>query len=467
LARKVRLFFEDVANHIMIKSINDEPIFKDDEDFIFYKKLLKDLSSNLHADIHAYSLSCQYIHILGMFHTKGNLSRFMQSLGVKYVSYFNKKYSRRGTLWDGRYKSSLVEDKFILSVMSYIESYLAREEKPSIYLYTSYDKNINNFDDEIVVSHDMYRFLGKDNEDRARVYKTLFDRFIKNEELMDFVKENLHKQTLTGSPEFYKKIEDRVGEAIIKKRGRPKKNKTFKKGKAMFEKLVVLDKEKHKDLKITPLENLNFAKNLKFIPVLANETAIIAEMFPVVFTADDTPVLVALTSLGGLNLAINAEGKYISRYVPAFLRKYPFALVNNKEDNDQKIILIDEEAANVSKTKGKQLFTKNGDQSEMLKNAINFLTDFEKQNLNTLAIVKTIKDSGILEDREISVGEGDEKKVLVNGFQVVNREKLNNLNDETLAVWVRKGIISFIDSHINSLSKIEVLFKMASQTQQN
>ena len=138
-----------------------------------------------------------------------------------------------------------------------------------------------------------------------------------------------------------------------------------------------------------------------------------------------------------------------------------------KDKPQEKIVLIDEKASNVSKSKGKQLFTKDGEQSETLKNAINFLMENEKQEAITKAMIKTIKDANILEDREISVGEGKEKKVLVKGFQVVSKEKLNKLDDEVLASWVRRGIISFIDIHVNSLKHIETLFKLANQNQQS
>ena len=459
MARKIRLFFEDIALHIQVSGINQEKIFREDEDYLYYKELLRTLSVSLHVEIHSYALMPSSIHLLCTFKTKDKQSRFMQSLGLKYISYYNKKYQRSGTLWQGRYKSSLVEDRYVLQVMRYIESLKAVS-------HSSLSANRDAIDDPIIKQHEIYKLLGKDDSDRALVYKNTFLLKPLEKSMVVFIEEHLSRQTITGTEEFYKKLEKLVGETLgMKKRGRPKKN--TKKGKEMFTKLVVLDKEKHKALKVSPLENLKFAKDLSFVPVLANEIAMVGEMFPVVFTADETPSLVALTSLGGENLAINAEGKYISRYVPAFLRKHPFSLASTKERPDEKVILIDEEANNVSKTRGKQLFTKDGEQSEILKNAINFLKDYEKQHLDTLAITKIIKDAGVLEDREISVGEGDKKKVLVKGFQVVNREKLNELDDETLALWVRKGIITFLDTHINSLSKIETLFKIASQNQQS
>ena len=233
----------------------------------------------------------------------------------------------------------------------------------------------------------------------------------------------------------------------------------------MYNKLVILDKEKHKSLKINPLENLSFAKQTAFVPVTANETALVGAGFPVVFTAEETPSLVSLVSLGGDSLAVNAEGKWITSYVPSYFRKYPFSLASTKENAGQKVILIDEESSLFSKTKGKQLFKKSGEQSETLTNAINYLTTYENQMIVTGNVAKLIADSGILQNREISVGEGEEKKVLVQGFKVVDKEKLNALSDDILADWVRKGIITLIDAHLKSLDNIQMLFNIAHQRQ--
>lgn len=233
----------------------------------------------------------------------------------------------------------------------------------------------------------------------------------------------------------------------------------------MYKNLVVLDKEQHKSLKLNPLESLSFAKDVDFMPVVANEVSLVGAAFPVVFTADETPSLVSLVSLGGGSLAINEDGKWITSYVPAYLRKYPFALASTQENPEQKVILIDEDSLVFSKTKGKQLFKKDSSHSEVLSNAINFLTAYENESVVTNNVAKVIADSGILEDREISVGEGEEKKVLVEGFKVVNREKLNELSDDILADWVRKGIISLIDAHLKSLDNIQTLFNIAHQRQ--
>ncbi len=210
---------------------------------------------------------------------------------------------------------------------------------------------------------------------------------------------------------------------------------------------------------------MNFAKDATHIPVLASEIAQVGATFPVVFTSEENPVLVSIVSLGGQSLAINGEGKWVAQYVPSFLRRYPFSLASTKENPAQKVILIDEDSELFSKSKGKQLFKKDGEKSETLEHAVTFLTSYDAQSTVTMSAIKAIANSGILESREISVGEGDEKKVLVNGFKVVDREKLNALSDDILADWVRKGIITFIDAHLKSLNNIQTLFEMAQARQ--
>ncbi|MCD6432837.1 MAG: SapC family protein, partial [Sulfurimonas sp.] len=317
--------------------------------------------------------------------------------------------------------------------------------------------------DAIISQHKLYKDLGFTDRERLEKYSQFFNSALSDEK-SEFISTCLEKQLVSGTVEFVKTLEKLVGMTLTSKsRGRPKKNQ--QKRKKMYKNLVVLDKEQHKSLKISPLESLSFAKQTTFVPVIANEVALVGAAFPVVFTADENPSLVSLVSLGGENLAINAEGKWITSYIPSYLRKYPFSLANTKENPEQKVILVDEESHLFSKSKGKQLFKKNGEQSDTLIQAVKFLTNHENQSVMTASVAKVIADSGILESKEISVGEGDEKKVLVKGFRVVNREKLNALSDDILATWVRKGIISMIDSHLRSLENIQALFNIAHQRQ--
>ena len=460
MARKVRIFIKDASQHILLKSLDAITLFQDANDYETFLQMIATLSEKHSVAIHAYVVMPHYFEFLATPADADALPKFMQSLGRGYVAYFNKKYKRKGTLWEGRYKASLLQDSvYLFDVMRYIEKQSSMD-----YSYTSLHRNLFKKVDAIVSPHRLYRELGFTDEQRAKVYAKIFHQEL-DKERVRFIKHCLTKQLVTADADFLQAIEQKLGLSLrAKERGRPKKE-IQQQRKKMYKNLVVLDKVQHKALKLNPLKELSFAKDLKFLPVTASEVALVGATFPVVFTADAEPKLIALISLGGDNLAINHEGKWIAPYLPSFIRKYPFSLAGTKENPSQKVILIDEDSGLFSKTKGKQLFTKDGTQSETLENAIKFLTAQEKEMTITANVAKLIAKSGILEEREISVGEGEEKKVLVNGFQVVNREKLHALSDDILADWVRKGIITLIDAHIKSLENIQTLFNIAHQRQ--
>lgn len=467
MARKPRIFLESVSQNIVLKGLNNQNIFCDDEDYKKCLEIFRNLNSkDLH--IHSFCLLQNQINIYCTPKTPDSLSKFFQNFGRLYVRYFNKKYNRTGTLWDGRYKSSLVEDiTYVFDIMKYVEQLPLKMDLVddlSKYKYSSYILNISNQTDSILTQHIFYKRLSLDEKERVSKYKEIVNSIL-NKDKFEFINDSLNKQSITGSVGFCKNLEKVLGKVVSsKQRGRPKQIEN--KGKSMYKKLVVLDKVQHKDLKVASLTNLEFAKDLSFVPVVVNEAAIIAQTFPVVFSADENASLISIISLGGSNLALNNEFKWISKYVPINLRKYPFAMASVKENPEQKIILIDEESSLVSKTKGTSIFSEAEEQTPLLTNAVEFLKNVEAQSILTNNITKVIAESGILEDREITIGEGDEKKILVKGFKVVSKEKLDALSDDILASWVRRGIITFIDAHLKSLENIQTLFELASKNQQ-
>jgi len=408
LARKPRISLPNIPQHIIKRGMNQEKIFHDIEDYDYFYKLMIDSSEKLEIKIYSYVLMKEYFEFVISSSISENISKYMQTLARKYVLFYNKKYNRTGTIWEGRYKTSIIETKL----------YLAKVKNK---------KEINLSIKDI-----------------------------------DFIEKCLQRETITGSDSFIQSIESIVGKSLVsKKRGRPKNN--IIQGSKMYKKLELLSKEKHSNLKINSLTNLLFAKNMASIPVLISETEKIGGTFPIVFTGDESPSLIAITGLANDNLAINEEGKWISSYVPAVFRKHPFTYVNVKENTEQKAVAIDIEAQNISEKEGSALFDENKEQTQLLKDTIQFLTSYEQESMKTKSLAKIIADANILEDREISVGEGEEKKVLVKGFKVVDKEKLNALDDATLASWVRNGIITFINLHIKSLDNMQNLMNLSSQ----
>ena len=383
--------------------------------------------------------------------------------------YYNDKYSRSGTLWSSRYKSSLVEsEKFLFDVMAYIESSSDRAKIIDYkkYPYSSLSKNLYYKPNLVVTFNNKYKQLAYTDKERSEKYGRILSEKINNVELMNFISDSIERQNPIATKDFLKTFEMTNGVLVSSvKRGRPKKYNNQGRH-SMYKNLVVLDKQKHKDLKIKSLQNLFFAKDLNFVPILSGEIERVATLFPVVFTSDENPTLISLVSLGNSgSLAINNSGKWISNYVPSFIRRYPFSLATNKEDMVQKIILIDEDSELFSVNDGLALFDENNQKTDALQKAIDFLTSYDHQSKITQQIVQTIAQSGILEDREITVGEGEEQKVLIKGFKVIDQEKLYALSDDVLATWVRQGIMPVVDMHLKSLSNIQNLFTLLSQRQ--
>lgn len=453
MARKQRVFVEDIPQYIKISAINEIELFKDVDDCNYFYNQALELSKNLFLDIHAYCFSSNTIEFLATPKQDNTLSKFIQNLSKRYVVYFNKKYTRTGTLWEGRYKASLVDvDNFLFLLMHHIESKKSQRN--------SLDKNTKNIKDDLIISHKSYLALASSAENRVNKYqlaiKQSFDKYISS-----WFNNSINKQEVIGSNIFIAKLEELTGlKLVTQKKGRPPKRKQ------MYGNKMLLDKVKHKDLKIKKLQNLNFAKNLQAIPILEIELDKISPFLPIVFGGENYDNLLILTSLGGENLAINPQGKWIIPYIPNEIRKHPFSMVNHPSNVEQQVILFDEKSEVLSYEEGEALFTPEGNASDRLNEIGSFLKTSMQNKEKTQDIIKEIIQSGILDEREIAVNDGEIKNILVKNFKVVDIEKYHALDDSILAKWVRNGTIKFIEQHLKSLDNIEKLFDLANARQQ-
>ena len=108
--------------HVIIRGINREPIFYDDADYRYYISRLKEALIKHSCSLHAYVLMTNHVHLLLTPGTEQGISKAIQMLGRYYVQYFNYTYGRTGSLWEGRYKSTLIDsEQYLLSCHRYIE----------------------------------------------------------------------------------------------------------------------------------------------------------------------------------------------------------------------------------------------------------------------------------------------------------------------------------------------------------
>jgi putative transposase len=122
MPRKARIYVAGVPCHVIQRGNNRSACFYADEDYLFYLDVLADACRRHKVALHAYVLMTNHAHFLMSPQDETGIPLVMQSLGRRYVQYINKTYRRSGTLWEGRYKASLVDvENYLLACYRYIE----------------------------------------------------------------------------------------------------------------------------------------------------------------------------------------------------------------------------------------------------------------------------------------------------------------------------------------------------------
>ena len=178
MPRRPRLQLAEVPLHIVQRGINREPCFFAEEDYHCYLHWLEEAARDCRCAIHAYALMTNHVHLLLTPKANGSPARLMQSLGRRYVQYINRFYRRTGSLWEGRYKSSLVQaETYLLACYRYIELNPVRAEMvadPGQYRWSSYRANGLGLPDARLAPHPLYLAQGSSTEERAQAYRALF-----------------------------------------------------------------------------------------------------------------------------------------------------------------------------------------------------------------------------------------------------------------------------------------------------
>ncbi len=186
MPRLPRYVLPSQPQHVIQRGNNREPIFCCDEDYRFYLDKLKDGADKFQVDIHAYVLMTNHVHLLLTPSTESGIGKIMQCVGRYYVQYFNHSYQRTGTLWEGRYKATLIDaEAYLLTCYRYIELNPVRAgmvEHPSAYPWSSYHHNAMGKHDDLLTPHSLYQRLGSNPVSRQTVYCKLFDNALESKD---------------------------------------------------------------------------------------------------------------------------------------------------------------------------------------------------------------------------------------------------------------------------------------------
>ena len=232
MARLPRFVIPGQPQHVILRGNNRTEIFCAEADYLFYLEKLQ-LACDAHGcDIHAYVLMTNHVHLLVTPHEEQSLPKAMQMVGRYYVQYYNYCYQRTGTLWEGRYKATLIDSEaYLLTCMRYIELNPVRAgmvAHPSEYPWSSYHRNALGEPNELVTPHPEYRRLGKSDEERQAAYRQLFKSHIPEGVVTD-IREATNKAWVLGDDRFKQRIQKQLERRVEpKSRGGDRKSEQFR-----------------------------------------------------------------------------------------------------------------------------------------------------------------------------------------------------------------------------------------------
>ena len=229
--RLPRLSFPGIAQHIVLRGNNRESIFRTDHDYRTCLLYLEQAADKYGCLVHAYVLMPNHMHLLVTPSDRSGVGRMVQLLARQYVQYFNQRHDRTGTLWEGRYKSALVDgNNYALDCYCYIEKNPQRNglsESPADYPWSSYRCNAMGASDSLVTPCEAYVALGNDDNERQQRYQ-LLTQSSQDFSILKEIRQQTHRSRVVGDSHFKREIELLLGvDLTVKPRGGDRRSQAY------------------------------------------------------------------------------------------------------------------------------------------------------------------------------------------------------------------------------------------------
>lgn len=210
MPRPRRIDAPGYPHHAVQRGNNRQPVFFTDDDRVAYLRLLCHHADQQHCRVHAYVLMDNHVHLLATPDVCGGLSRMMQAVSRTYVRRVNDRQGRTGTLWEGRFHSTVVDtDRYLLACQRYIELNPVRAGKvahPGDYRWSSYRANAQGRVNALLVPHPAFELIATDVDERCRCYAEFIEQGIPAQDLSSIRKavqsQRRMAATLMGSGPF-------------------------------------------------------------------------------------------------------------------------------------------------------------------------------------------------------------------------------------------------------------------------
>jgi putative transposase len=226
MARLSRLSLPGELHHVVQRGHDRQAVFRDDTDRLDFLQALRDQSHEWRVGIHAYTLLDAEVHLLLTPSAEGALGRLMQGLGRRYVAAHNRRHGRGGTLWEGRYRASLLESERFLNaavLLAWLPVQAGLAAEPAGWRWSSARHQLGMLRDPLIVDHAHYWRLGNTPFDREQAFRQALEQGLSSRESDELMSAALKSWAL-GSPAFLARLADLTDRPLAPRpRGRPRK----------------------------------------------------------------------------------------------------------------------------------------------------------------------------------------------------------------------------------------------------
>jgi hypothetical protein len=228
-----------------------------------------------------------------------------------------------------------------------------------------------------------------------------------------------------------------------------------------YKSLAALDRRVHTRLKVRPTENYEFTADATLIPLLTGEFAPVAREYPIAFmreTPTSEPVPVALTGMPQTrNLFVRADGQWDARYIPAYVRRYPFVFMETEPDNFA--VCIDPSSKLLDEKEGVPLFDETGEPSNRLQETVKGLNEYQQMTRFTRDFMKKLAAANILMEANAKADLPDGRTVAWRGFWVVDEKLFRAMPEATVKEWFTTGELGLVYAHLLSIGNLAELLR--------
>lgn len=234
----------------------------------------------------------------------------------------------------------------------------------------------------------------------------------------------------------------------------------------IYEHAAPVNQVRHADWCVKAGADYSFAKHLNAVPLMATEFANAAAEYAIVFTGSGEAAMPAVI-LGvrqSENLFLNEDGTWRAKYIPAFLRRYPFVF-STSDGGSTFTLCIDEEFAGVNQEgRGEHLFDSQGERTQYLQNVLGFVQGYQAHFQRSQAFCKRVTQLNLLEPMQAQFRLNTGQQLALTGFMAVNRERLNALDGEQLTTLAKAGELELLYTHLLSLQNFRPMVEHVAAT---